>query len=283
MKFQYLGTAAAEGIPAIFCECDTCKKARASAKKNIRTRSQAIIDGKLLIDFPADTYYHSLLYGIDLAKVKHCLITHTHSDHLYPKDLCMRRPGFSSLGATEEECFNMYGSSGAMLEVNSVLSKYDLDEKRGSISLNPLEAYCENRVGDYIVIPLEAIHDVRACPYIYIIKDNAGKTVLYAHDTNYFSDKVWEYLEKCDLRFDFVSMDCTNGAVPENGYIGHMNLNDNAAIRERFISMGIADEKTIFCSNHFSHNGVSVLYEEYSVLAKEKGIITSFDGMELEF
>ena len=28
MKIQYLGTGAAEGIPAIFCECDTCKKAR---------------------------------------------------------------------------------------------------------------------------------------------------------------------------------------------------------------------------------------------------------------
>ena len=28
MKIQYLGTAAAEGIPAIFCECETCKKTR---------------------------------------------------------------------------------------------------------------------------------------------------------------------------------------------------------------------------------------------------------------
>ena len=25
MKIKYLGTAAAEGIPAVFCECETCK------------------------------------------------------------------------------------------------------------------------------------------------------------------------------------------------------------------------------------------------------------------
>ena len=27
MKFRYLGTSAGEGIPAVFCECETCKKA----------------------------------------------------------------------------------------------------------------------------------------------------------------------------------------------------------------------------------------------------------------
>ena len=28
MKIKYLGTAAAEGVPAIFCNCETCKEAR---------------------------------------------------------------------------------------------------------------------------------------------------------------------------------------------------------------------------------------------------------------
>ena len=62
MKIQYLGTAAAEGIPAIFCECETCKKTRERGGKNIRTRSQALIDDKILIDLPADTYLHFLQY-----------------------------------------------------------------------------------------------------------------------------------------------------------------------------------------------------------------------------
>lgn len=28
MEIQYLGTAAAEGLPALFCDCETCRKAR---------------------------------------------------------------------------------------------------------------------------------------------------------------------------------------------------------------------------------------------------------------
>ena len=50
MEFQYLGTAAAEGIPALFCGCENCERSRKIGGRAIRTRSQAIIDGTLLID-----------------------------------------------------------------------------------------------------------------------------------------------------------------------------------------------------------------------------------------
>ena len=66
MRIKYLGTAAAEGIPALFCNCDVCKKAREVGGKEFRTRSQAIIDRKLLIDFPADTLMHMQKYNIDI-------------------------------------------------------------------------------------------------------------------------------------------------------------------------------------------------------------------------
>ncbi len=39
MKLKYLGTAAAEGIPALFCNCKHCASARELSGKNIRTRS----------------------------------------------------------------------------------------------------------------------------------------------------------------------------------------------------------------------------------------------------
>ena len=44
MKLKYLGTAAAEGVPALFCTCEVCRKSMELGGKNIRTRSQAIID-----------------------------------------------------------------------------------------------------------------------------------------------------------------------------------------------------------------------------------------------
>ena len=71
MKIRYLGTAAAEGWPALFCSCPICTHARIQGGKNLRTRTQAILDGELLIDFPPDTYCHALQYGLELAKNPH--------------------------------------------------------------------------------------------------------------------------------------------------------------------------------------------------------------------
>jgi len=90
MKLKYLGTAAAEGFPAVFCNCDYCREARRLGGKNIRTRSQALVNDDLLLDFPADTYMHFLSNGIEGDKIKYLFITHSHADHLYCHDLNTR-------------------------------------------------------------------------------------------------------------------------------------------------------------------------------------------------
>ena len=94
MKIRYLGTAAAEGWPALFCSCPICTHARTQGGKNLRTRTQAILDGELLIDFPPDTYCHALQYGLELAKVHTLLVTHSHMDHWFPTDLIHRHEHF---------------------------------------------------------------------------------------------------------------------------------------------------------------------------------------------
>ena len=38
MKIQFLGTAAAEAAPAVFCACDHCRYAREKGGKEIRLR-----------------------------------------------------------------------------------------------------------------------------------------------------------------------------------------------------------------------------------------------------
>lgn len=69
MKIKYLGTAAAEGVPAIFCRCEVCRKSKAAGGRNIRTRSQSIIDDRLLLDFCPDTFIHTLRDNIDLISI----------------------------------------------------------------------------------------------------------------------------------------------------------------------------------------------------------------------
>ena len=95
MIFKFLGTAAFEGIPAMFCSCQACKTAREKGGKDIRTRTQALVNDDLLIDFPNDAFVHFQTYGLDFEKIKHLLITHSHSDHLVHFDLNIRAGGFA--------------------------------------------------------------------------------------------------------------------------------------------------------------------------------------------
>ena len=90
MKIKYLGTAAAEGWPALFCDCPSCQMARELGGKNIRTRAQAVVDGRLLIDFGPDTYLHVIRDGLKLHEINHCIVTHGHCDHFYATDLMMK-------------------------------------------------------------------------------------------------------------------------------------------------------------------------------------------------
>ena len=90
MKVTFLGTAAAEGFPAVFCNCRFCKEARILGGKNLRTRSQSLVNDDLLIDLPADTYHHFLMNGIEGHKIKYLFVTHPHQDHFYPEELNMR-------------------------------------------------------------------------------------------------------------------------------------------------------------------------------------------------
>ncbi|NLL16724.1 MAG: hypothetical protein GX264_05995, partial [Clostridiales bacterium] len=53
-------------------------------------------------------------------------------------------------------------------------------------------------------------------------------------------------------------------------------------VRNRLLELGCADESTIFCMHHFSHNG-RLIYDELVPIAKEKGFIVSYDGLEVEF
>lgn len=89
MTIRYLGTAAAEGLPAVFCNCPACLNARRRGGRNVRTRSQVLVNDDFLIDFPMDTYLHALRFRLDLSAVRHVFITHSHMDHCYPQDLIM--------------------------------------------------------------------------------------------------------------------------------------------------------------------------------------------------
>ena len=82
MKLTYLGTAAAEGWPAAFCNCDGCRAARRLGGRNIRTRPQALVADALLLDFPCDPSLHALRHGPAISAVHSMPHTHSRTDPL---------------------------------------------------------------------------------------------------------------------------------------------------------------------------------------------------------
>ncbi|MBQ4109263.1 MAG: MBL fold metallo-hydrolase [Clostridia bacterium] len=277
MKIKYLGTAAAEGIPAIFCECDNCKKSRKAGGRNIRTRSQALIDNTLLIDFPADTYMHFLEYELPLAKIKNCLITHSHSDHLYPAELIMRKKGFSHIN--DEKPLVFYSDEAGYNDIKAVKEEKNISDD--DILVNKIKLFKEFEVEDYKVTALRAAHDPKSSPVVYIIEKD-GKTLFYSNDTSEYPDESMEYLKSLNKPFNLISFDCTE-ACRNATYVGHLTLDRCIALREKLFEAGAADEKTIFVLNHFSHNGTNVVYDEFVQIAKANKFEVSYDGMEIEF
>ncbi len=275
MKFQFLGTAAAEGIPALWCRCDACRRSREMGGRAIRTRSQAIINDELLIDFPGDTYKHFLDNKLDLTNVNWCFVTHSHSDHLYPTELGFLNPGFSHV--QDGYHLSVYGSDKVGEKLESVMGGLSA---KGLASFTEIKAFAPVTVDRYTVTALPAIHDVNAGPLFYMISDGE-KTVLYAHDTHYFHDDVWAYFKVLGVHFDMVSLDCTNAYLPLN-YVGHMGLAENVQVKTRMLEEGYADETTRFVCNHFSHNGISVVYDDFVSVAGKEGFLVSYDGMILE-
>lgn len=278
MKLRYLGTAAAEGWPAVFCRCEHCDRARAAGGRNIRTRSQAIIDSDMLIDFPPDANMHMLVNNIDYSAVKYLLITHPHSDHFAPLDLAFRDEDYYAHNLTEEKLI-LAGPVKVIEAYENYFRRFSDERRCKYITPMVLENYVTYTFGDYTVTPLRANHMNGTDASCYHISDG-NKNLLYLHDTGLLFDDVWEYLETNNIKADFVSLDCTYVTLPSFG--GHMGLDTCKITRDMMLEKGIINKDTPVCINHFSHNGKAI-YDELVPIAAEDGFLTSYDGMEVEF
>ena len=107
------------------------------------------------------------------------------------------------------------------------------------------------------------------------------RTILYAHDTGYFYEEVFEYLEKNQIHIDLISLDCTNVDIPISNTGSHMGIPNILDTVQRLTAMGAVDDNTIKYINHFSHNAnpiQNVLEERVASL----GYRVAYDGLSVE-
>lgn len=275
MKIKYLGTGAAEGIPAMFCNCEVCKYARKMGGKEIRTRSQALIAGKLLIDFPADSYTHILKEGMDLSSVAHLLITHSHDDHFYPFDLLLRLPDYGKNWGVRQ--MNVYGNH----QVNSLLremgERYSVPGIWEYLIPHEIKPFDVLEIDGYEITCLPARHMEKEEALVFLIEKD-HRLFLYGNDTGIPGSGFWEGLN--GRKLDGVSMDCTMGREM-SPFWGHMGYEDVRSIRTGMEQEKISGADTKWIITHFSHNGgwrAADMDEELD----NSGFEAAYDGMEIE-
>ena len=280
MKLQYLGTAAAERIPAMFCSCEACKRALAAGGRNIMSRAQALVNDDLLIDFSGDTYLNFMRVGKTLTEVEYLLITHAHEDHFTFEDFFSRFDGIAYNVKTEK--LKVYLSSVAYSIMKRCIKERGVNEERlyKRFEFTEVLPYAPFTVGEYVVTALPARHASEGEAFIYLIERD-GKTIFYGNDTGYFSEEIDEYLAGQGKKIDLLSLDCTK-CDKEFDYYTHMSMSEGRRIADRFVNKGLLNEGAKLYFTHFSHNS-GMIYDDMKDVAMEKyGFLLAYDGLTLE-
>lgn len=280
MKIQYLGTAAAERIPATFCNCRVCREAIRLGGKNIMTRSQVLLDDTLLVDLSTDTWQHFLTLGKTMESIGHVLITHSHPDHFSVDEILLR--GIGTAKDVSVEQLHLYAGTKVIGMLNDQLDAFH-QEKRDAITcrirMHPIFCYQPFTVAGFTVTPLPAVHAGEEDAYIFLIEKD-GKALFYGNDTGVFSEEIDNYLAENNKHIDLLSLDCTKGNQNFT-YNHHMSMAEGRIIADRFLAKGILDSTSKLYYTHFSHNCQNT-HDELEGIAKDYGFSITYDGFLVE-
>lgn len=270
MKIHFLGTAASEGFPNVFCRCDACLTARKLGGKNIRTRASVIVDDSWKFDYSADSQMQALRDQIDMGRIEHLLVTHTHYDHFYPNDLISRIEGFAH---GIQHPLRIYGNDLVMYHARKALGKFE-----GSrFSFQRMMPFQPVAIGSALVTPLLADHDPMETCLIYCVEKD-GKTLLYGNDTGWFPDVTWAWLK--GRKIDLAILDCTHGNTGDKKQRGHMSVETILEVQNVFKKEQILTEEGRIYVTHFTHNS-GLQHDDWMRIFEPYGIGVAYDGLIL--
>lgn len=278
MKVKFLGTIAAEGGPALFCNCKYCKEANKRGGKDIRTRSQILINEDVLVDFPADTYLHKLQYNLDLSKIRYLLITHSHSDHFYPNDLILHGSycGYDMV----EPIMDIYCNQSVKERFDKEVGQLVPLDIAETMRWNIVSEFEKIETERYEIWALKAKHMKTENALFYLIKQG-DKTFMQCNDTGLLWEENYAFLSSLGVKIDLICLDSTMGGQ-EKSYYGHMNVKECLETVERMRKSNFVKPNTRFVLTHFCHNGL-LLHKEYEDICAPHGVEVAYDGMEIEF
>ncbi|MDD5676943.1 MAG: MBL fold metallo-hydrolase [Kiritimatiellae bacterium] len=275
MIVKILGSAAAEAVPALWCECATCRVARKNGGKDIRRRTSYLIDDDSMVDFGPDAFCQMIDFRIDLSRIKRILFTHSHSDHLNPVDMQWRQQGFSVVSSN----IKIFGNNLVMEKIETLTK-----ESFATMMIEPRRIRAGSKIvdDDIEIYPLEAAHCLKTKDeqaLNYVIGRNS-RYILIANDTGWWPEKSWRRIR--NFKLNAAVIECTSGINPLyiNGRKGHLGANASVEFRSKLRELGALTAETPVYVNHFSHNG-KVLHKDLCKFFKPHGIHVAYDGLTI--
>ncbi|HDN81076.1 MAG: hypothetical protein DRI61_01070 [Chloroflexi bacterium] len=252
IEVQFLGTGAAEGIPAIQCTCEHCRRARLEGGKLRRERSAFILhlpDYKLLVDTPPNI--KNMLRSYDISRIDGIFISHEHYDHA---------------GGIEE--FSYWGRSIDLFLVPQVYKR--LTRNRGIQHLNTRMFNLTVHPGmalhfdGFFLVPFAVKHSV---PCFGLAIYQGTTKVVYTSDTsNEFSNYARCLMENADLLI--VNTPEFKTSMPD-----HITIAEAVQLQQ-----SVGAKRLVL--THFNHHNRP--HDELeSLVTKWPGVTVAYDGLKI--
>ncbi len=271
MTFTFLGTAAAEGWPALWCPCRVCADARRLGGKNIRRRTAYQLGDRIHIDLGPDAFAQMLAFDLRYDRIEHLLITHSHADHLCPEELHYRSAGFAPDPGPVP--LTVWGN--AQVEERIRAAGFVLESCRARFErITPFEPIDLSE--GVVATPILADHAGEEQAVNYVL-ECAGRTLLQGNDTGWWPEETWAFLATKVL--DIAIIEATYG--DHRGGAHHLGAEDVLDVRDELAKLGALASDCRVITTHFSHNG-GWLHERLEAFFAPHGIEVAYDGMTLE-
>ena len=274
MRFQFLGTAAAEAIPARFCECPVCRVAREKKGKEIRRRASYLIDDDILVDFGPDSFFQQIAFGIDDLKIRRIIFTHPHIDHLLPDEIYWRLgPSYSQVSQE----IAIYGGHRVFAAIFGLANRNAGPVSAEDLHIRPVVLQAGTPVveDDFELLPMAADHMPGGTAMLYSLT-RGGRKVLILNDTGWPPEETWQLL--AGQGADMAAVDSTCALRFPGNRNGHLGA---AAVKElvaKLKEIGAVKPDARIFATHFSHNG-GANHDELVHCYEPSGIAVAYDGL----
>lgn len=279
---QFLGTSAAEGIPAPFCQCENCREAREKKGVYQRRRSSFRLSDTMILDLGADAVTQAMEYG-DLTALNHVLVTHTHDDHLNPhmmmEALWSRRDRSGPLHYYFTD--QAYEIVKCWMENEWILKGMVAGWVRdGIVAFHQLQ-YGERTVIDGIgVTPFKGNHqgNMKENSALYLLELPDGRKLFYGLDSGPYYPETLEALK--NHRIDILISEATRGTLPHVPGSTHMDLLDVRELAGQLYAQGTLHDESILYLTHVNHHtGHDAMMKKVKELEFPVPTIVAYDGL----